>query len=111
MNIIGHVSRKMTAVIFVFHVKPRSPVSRQNSAAFCKSLSQNYPHTARAAYFPPYCVDFPCRASARLRKIALFGKKSAALFKTRPQDAAGMAAAEKPPAPLTNVSGQFNPMP
>jgi len=25
MNIIGHVSRKMTAVIFVFHVKPGGP--------------------------------------------------------------------------------------
>lgn len=35
MNIIGHVIKKMTAVIFVFHVKLRSPVSRQNSAAFC----------------------------------------------------------------------------
>lgn len=38
VNIIGHVFRKMTAVIFVFHVKLRSPVSRQNSAAFCRSF-------------------------------------------------------------------------
>lgn len=39
MNIIGHVFKKMTAVIFVFHVKLRSPVSRQNSAAFCSFFS------------------------------------------------------------------------
>ena len=39
MNIIVHVFRKMTAVIFVCHVKLRSPVSRQNSAAFCSFFS------------------------------------------------------------------------
>ena len=34
MNIIVHVFRKMTAVIFVCHVKPRSSVKLQKTAAF-----------------------------------------------------------------------------
>jgi len=57
-------------------------------------LFENWQNASTADLFPPLCVKFSCRATARLRKFALIGEEISrrwafANFQTSPKRAAG----------------------